>query len=94
MARKRQEPVERLLRTELVELKGLRKDMKLIMRRLDTLNETLAPVSQKAKQDLESEELEEAILRGVDPEAYEGLLELGKMVRRGYRAHVKSAPKK
>ena len=39
MSEKSTKVLEKLLRAELVELKGLRKDMRLIMRRLDMINE-------------------------------------------------------
>jgi hypothetical protein len=44
--------LEKLLRAELAELKGPRKDVKLVMRRLDAINESLAPTSQEAKEEL------------------------------------------
>jgi hypothetical protein len=43
-----------LLRDEIAELKGLRNDMKLIMRRLDVIDETLRPMTQMAKEELAS----------------------------------------
>jgi hypothetical protein len=52
MSEKSTKVLEKLLRAELVELKGLRKDMRLIMRRLDMINESLAPISQEAKEEL------------------------------------------
>src|ERR1700729_3664394 len=91
---KHDDRLEKLLRAEIAELKGLRKDMRLMMRRLDTINESLEPISQKAKEDLQESELEEAIFRDADPEAYEGLRELTSQVRKDYKAYVKGISKK
>jgi hypothetical protein len=91
---KRDDRLEKLLRAEIAELKGLRKDMRHIMRRLDAINESLEPIGQKAKEDLEESELEEAIFRDVDPEAYEGLRELTSQVRKDYKAYVRGTLKK
>jgi hypothetical protein len=44
----------KLLKAEIAELKGLRNDMKLMMRRLDVIDETLRPMSQIAKEELAS----------------------------------------
>jgi hypothetical protein len=66
--------LEKLIRAEIAELKGLRKDMKLIMRRLDAINESLAPISQEAKEELktrkeekEAEELEQVLYNELKP---------------------------
>ena len=79
---------------QIAELKGLRKDMRPIMRRLDAINESLEPISQKAKEDLQESELEEAILRDADPQTYEGLRELTSQVRKDYKAYVMGISKK
>ncbi len=71
---KSDQKLEKLLRAELAELKGLRKDMKLLMRRLDTINESLAPIGREAKEELkarkeekEAEELEQALYNELKP---------------------------
>jgi hypothetical protein len=74
MSKKPDRMLEKLLRAGLAELKGLTKDMKPIMRRLNAANESLAPTSQEAKEELkarkeekEAEELEQALRDELKP---------------------------